>query len=190
MIVKYKELIIFSITFNVLNMNNIKGILPSLVNNHNNDINGDIIYDEDIDENHIKLIGETNEEILFLLNEALTTQEPSTLEEINKLNARKRISEEVGDIYDIVADNYNRLTLGERLLMLMAYELINNTDLLPLTTQKYAPLINTYDQVNKSIPKLDTIDLKDPYQEFNKLTNRAKAITEIVDEEYISKMNQ
>ena len=187
MIVKYKELILFSITFNNLNMNNIKGILPSLVSNHNNDINGNIIYNEDIDENLIKLIGETNEEILFLLNSSLETSEPTNQNEIFKLNARKRIAEEVGDIYDLTADNYNRNILGERLLMIMAYELINNTQLLPITKQKYGPLVNTYIQVNEQIDKLDTMDLKDPYQEFNKLTTRAKKMTDILQEEYLSK---
>lgn len=187
MIIKYKELIIFSMNFNVLNMNNIKGILPSLVMNHNLDVNGNLIDVEEIDEDQIKLIGETNEEILFLLNNSLETSEPANQNEIFKLNARKRIAEEVGDIYDLTADNYNRNILGERLLMIMAHELLNNTNLLPITNQKYGPLVNAYIQVNEQIDKLDTMDLKDAYQEFNKLTIRAKKVTDILQEEYLSK---
>lgn len=42
-------------------------------------------------------------------------------------------------------------------------------------------------QVNEQIDKLDTMDLKDPYQEFNKLTIRAQKITNILKEEYLDK---
>jgi len=187
MIIKYKENIMFSIEFKDVNINLIKDIAPALVRNKNLDINGNLIYDEEISESEIKLVGETDEEIIALLNHSLETKAPTNNNELYKLNARKRIADEVGDIYDLTADNYNRNILGERLLMMITYEILNNTELAPITKAKYGPLVNAYIQVNEQIDKLDTMDLKDPYQEFNKLTNRAKKITDILKEEYIDK---
>jgi len=111
---------------------------------------------------------------------------PSDMNTFFKLRTRERITSEVGDEWDLIADISKRLTMSERLITLLALELINNLpDQVPETKNKYQALLEQYRMVLLNSQELDIADLENPIQLFSKLLDRSIKITNIVKEDYL-----
>jgi len=107
---------------------------------------------------------------------------PTNYNEYLKIRTRDVINKEIGDVFDLIADVSKRLTMNERLITLLAYEVINNSDIAPMVKERYQPLLEMY----LKSPKKDLSDLEDPMKLFNKLLQRGTAITDIVIDNYVN----
>lgn len=116
---------------------------------------------------------------------------PKSPNDVLKLKIRTRIEQEVGDDQDLLSDLSKRVTMLERLVIRMANDLINNSPTAVPTidlmykdmVQGYLALLAAYDN------QANIADLEDASTLFQKLFDRSVAITEIVKEDYIDKMD-
>jgi len=105
-----------------------------------------------------------------------------------KLKTRERIDNEVGDIYDLIADIDKRLWMNERLLMRLANDILNEYNI-----QDNPRLMWYKDMLWQYIYMVDNWlivgrnDLEDLATMFEELINKTNITSSIVKEEYLDK---
>jgi hypothetical protein len=105
-----------------------------------------------------------------------------------KLNARFNIEAQVGDVYDLIADQAKRISLLARLLMRLGSQILTGTAMAPAYATAYETLITEYLAGVDSGTIFDRSDLEDPDKMFTTLTARDITIANIVKSEYSSKI--
>lgn len=109
--------------------------------------------------------------------------------EIKKAKIRKRIDEEVGDVYDLLADTSKRLAMLERLTMFVLHDYLNNVPLSDERNSLYSYLVQQYIDSIESFTVKNRVDLENPEELFNKLAQRSNRIADIfIEENYLSEM--
>jgi len=105
-----------------------------------------------------------------------------------KSRTREKLNDEVGDIFDLLADLSKKVTMIERLGLYVAQELISNNQL-PNTEERYGTLIDYYaNYLEENDHVVDVADLEDSQELFLKLVNRTRKIKDIVKQEYTDKL--
>lgn len=104
----------------------------------------------------------------------------------DKNRMRERIENEVGDIYDIMADISKRMDLLERMSMLVTLDYLGARPLEQERKDKYIQILLAYVQELESGNLLTRADLEDEYELFNTLGQRFSQIANIVKEVRVS----
>jgi len=136
----------------------------------------EITFDETTGEEKITTRPFTDEEL------RLKTKAEKALK---KLEIRYKISAEVNDIYDIVADLWKRVTLNERLLLRLSKFIMDNNTNLPEKLSSYKTMVEQAISDIDAGNYKDRTDLEDPSIIYTKLKERGNKITQLI-EEYIN----
>jgi len=109
---------------------------------------------------------------------------------LTKLQVRTSIGYEVGDLYDLFADQAKRIDLLERLLLRLSYYILRGEEIPEEIKHSYLPLIEQYIQDVDSGEIRTRIDIEDIDEIFSKLKDKMSKITEIVEKDYLSKKDK
>lgn len=113
---------------------------------------------------------------------------PSSIDEILKLQLRSKIEEEIGDTEDVLADLFKRVSLIERLLMYAINDILTNSpESVPMVNTHYKSFVLNYIGAIQSNQELNVADLEDPTELFQKLMERSVKTTKLVKENYTDK---
>lgn len=106
---------------------------------------------------------------------------------IYKLNARHKIEQTLGDIYDLLADGSKRVGMIERLVMRLSKSILNNESLPEEYRTTYTSFVNDYVNAVDNQIFVDRTDLEENSILFPTLMQRFGTITQILQDEYFSK---
>lgn len=107
-------------------------------------------------------------------------EEVLPLAQKRKLDIRKAIDEQVGDVYDLLADTNKRLGMLERFCMRLFAKLFANRAMDPVKEAEYIAMMMAYlDAVDAGVA-IDSADLEDNNLLFQKLMDRVTQIAGIV----------